>query len=82
MSLCTGGGTKKNIRWSQAVILATLDVADKLKILLFEFIFFDIKTHASFIANAFRVHRPLRTGYYDLTEKDFSETGTSGPNGP
>jgi hypothetical protein len=48
MSLCAGGGTKKkSIHWCQADILATLNVADKRKILLFEFIFFDIKIRPS-----------------------------------
>ena len=43
MSRCSGGSTKKSISRHQVTILATLDVTDKLKILLFEFIYFATK---------------------------------------
>jgi len=80
MSLCTGGGTKKSIRWSQADILATLGVADKGKILLFEFIFFDIKNPSLIFPATFRAYtaRPAaqpRTSDYDLKRRFFSEGG-------
>lgn len=65
MSLCTGGGTKKSIRWSQANILATLDMADKRKILLFEFIFFDMKIPPLIFPTTFRAYRPSPTLGYE-----------------
>ena len=81
MSLCTGGGTKKSTSWNQMIILTTLNLADKLKILLFEFIFFDTKPPSQ-SPSAFPVHTPRphpgaqpRTGYYGLAEKVFSEAG-------
>jgi len=79
MSLCTGGGTKKSIRWSQANILATLDMADKRKILLFEFIFFDMKIPPSSFPPLFERTGPAQRSATNRRlrskEKVFSEAG-------
>lgn len=89
MSLCTGGGTKKSIHWNQVSILATLDIADKRKILLFEFIFFDTKILHPFFPIVFQVATPrphpsaqLQTGHGNLKEKVFLKRETSGLSEP
>lgn len=59
MSLCTGGGRKKEHSLkNQVAILTTLKPAGKRKILLYECIFFDIKINSFIFPKLFEYRRP------------------------